>query len=149
MTLPVERWTICRYDHVHWGALGGAGLLLRHASAAGQPTYLLQRRSRSVDEPGTWGIPGGAIKTGESPEAAARRETLEEIGALPRYRVSEIEHQDCGGGWIFHIICADVERQFDAFCGQETDATGWFTREEMRNLTLHPGLRAWLEQCSG
>jgi hypothetical protein len=61
-------------------------------------------------------------------------------------------HTFCSGAhgqWVFHIICADVERQFDAFCGQETDATGWFTREEMRNLTLHPGLRAWLEQCSG
>ncbi len=146
MTLPAERWTICSYDHVHWGALGGAGLLLRHVPAAGEPTYLLQRRSRSVDEGGTWSIPGGAIRAGESPETAARRETIEEIGALPPYRVTEIEHQDCGGGWIFHIICADVEREFVAFCGQETDATGWFTREQMQNLALHPGLRAWFGQ---
>jgi hypothetical protein len=67
------------------------------------------------------------------------------MGVLPTYRVTEIQHQECGGGWIFHIICADVDREFDAFCGQETDATGWFTYEQMRNLTLHTGLRAWLD----
>lgn len=148
MTFPAERWTTCTLDHTHWGALGGAGLLLRYAPTRGQPTYLLQLRSRSVDEGAKWGIPGGAIKPGESPEDAARRETIEEMGVLPAYRVTEVEHQDCGGGWFFHIICGDVDREFDAFCGQETDATGWFTRDQMRNLTLHPGLRAWLNAQS-
>ncbi len=149
MALPAERWTICNDDHVHWGALGGAGLLLRYAPGGAEPTYLLQQRSRTVDQGGTWGVPGGAIKPGESPETAARRETLEEIGTLPPYRVSEIQHQDCGGGWIFHIICADVDREYEAFCGQETDTTGWFTCAQMHNLPLHSGLRAWLERTSG
>jgi hypothetical protein len=45
-----ERWTVCRLGHVHWGAIGGAGLLLRWASE-GPALYLLQRRSQSVDEP--------------------------------------------------------------------------------------------------
>jgi 8-oxo-dGTP pyrophosphatase MutT (NUDIX family) len=142
--MTAERWTICTDDHVHWGALGGAGLLFRYTPSTGPPTYLLVQRSRSVDEGQTWGVPGGAIKAGEAPETAARRETLEEIGTLPSYRVTEIQHQDCGGGWVFHVICANVEDEFDAFCGQETDATGWFTREQMRNLPLHPGVRAWL-----
>ena len=43
-----------------------AGLLLRYAPASAEPTYLLQLRARSVDEGATWGIPGGAIKEGES-----------------------------------------------------------------------------------
>jgi 8-oxo-dGTP pyrophosphatase MutT (NUDIX family) len=141
--LPTERWSTCELGHVHWGARGGAGLLLRCATGD-EPTYLLARRSRQVDESAMWGIPGGAIKAGESPDAAARRETSEEIGTVPAYRVTEICHQDCGGGWVYHVICADVEHEFEAFCLQETDATGWFTRTQMRRLPLHSGVRAWL-----
>ncbi|HUA46154.1 MAG TPA: NUDIX hydrolase [Solirubrobacteraceae bacterium] len=145
---PGERWTICTLDHVHWGANGGAGLLLRHPSAEGEPRYLLALRSRWVDEPATWGIPGGAIRDGEAPEEAARRETAEEIGQLPPYRVVAQVVQDCGGGWRFHIFLADVELMFDAYSVHETDATGWFTTREMRELPLHAGVRRWLDELN-
>jgi 8-oxo-dGTP diphosphatase len=143
---PGERWTICALDHVHWGANGGAGLLLRYRSADSEPRYLLALRSRWVDEPATWGIPGGAIRDGESPEDAARRETFEEIGRLPPYRLAAEEVQDCGGGWLFHIFLADVDAMFDAYSVRETDATGWFTSTQMRELPLHPGLRRSLDE---
>ena len=141
-----DRWTICAQDHVHWGSYGGAGLLLYCIPTEGPPSYLLQQRSQSVDYGGTWGIPGGAMHKGESPEAAARREAQEEIGPLPSYQVTAIEPQDCGGGWTFYVVGAAVEKLFDAFCVRETDATGWFTREEMRSLSLHPGLLKWLDE---
>jgi 8-oxo-dGTP diphosphatase len=143
---PGERWTVCAAGHVHWGANGGAGLLLRHAPKQGEPRYLLAQRSRWVDEGGTWGIPGGAIRDRESPEAAAERETVEEIGRLAAYRVTGVERQDCGGGWVFCLISADVDREFDAYCGRETDTTGWFTPADMRSLPLHPGFRRWLDE---
>ncbi len=141
-----ERWTVCDDGHVHWGAHGAAGLLFRYAPTEGAPSYLLQQRSRWVDYGGTWGIPGGAIRDGEPPEVTARREAEEEIGSLPCYRVTGVEVQDCGGGWRFHIFAADVDDPFAAFCVQETDATGWFTRAEMRSLSLHPGLQRWLSR---
>ena len=140
-----EHWTICPLGHVHWGANGGAGLLLRHVAAGSEPRYLLALRSRWVDEPATWGIPGGAIRAGESPENAARREMSEEIGHLPSYRIAAEVVQDCGGGWRFHIFLADVNDMFDAYSVLETDATGWFTAEEMRALPLHFGVRQWLD----
>ena len=143
---PGERWTICALGHVHWGANGGAGLLLRHVPAGTEPRYLLALRSRLVDEPASWGIPGGAIRDGESPEAAARREMVEEIGQVPRYRVAADQVQDCGGGWRFHIFLADVDEMFDAYSVLETDATGWFTTQEMRNLPLHSGVERWLDE---
>jgi 8-oxo-dGTP diphosphatase len=136
---------VCEKGHVHWGAAGGAGILFRHMPQKGAPSYLLQQRSRGPDYGGTWGIPGGAIRNGESPEAAARREVKEEIGVLPEYRPTGLEVQDCGGGWKFHIFRADVEEPFLAFCGQETDATGWFTKEDMLSLPLHPGVQEWLD----
>jgi len=141
---PGERWTVCTLGHVHWGANGGAGLLFRHAPAATEPKFLLSRRSRLVDEPGKWGIPGGAIRDGESPEAAARREVQEEIASLPPHRITGSHEQDCGGGWRFVIFIADVEEQFAAYCQRQTDATGWFTAAAAEKLELHPGIQRWL-----
>jgi len=146
--LPTERWTICRLGHVHWGARGGAGLLFRHlAEAPAATTYLLAQRSRWVDEGRTWGIPGGALRADETPEQAARRETKEEISVLPPYRVSDVDVQDCGGGWEFTIFTADVDREFEAFVGRETDAVGWFTTDQIAQLALHPGLRQRLDRA--
>lgn len=143
---PTDRWVICAKDHLHWGELGGAGLLLRYVPRNGEPTYLLQQRSRWVDEGGTWAPPGGAIHDGESPEEAARREASEEIWPVPAYKVSAVDVQDCGGGWNFHIVVAEIERPFLAYRAAETDATGWFTLADMGMLALHPGFKRWVEQ---
>lgn len=146
----MDLWKICDMGHIHWGDTGAAGFLFRHVPDSGESSFLLQQRSTAVDYPGTWGIPGGAIRDGESPEAAARREFQEEIGPLPSYRVTGMKVQDCGGNWQFHMIFADVSEPFLAFCGKETDSTGWFTKSEMTSLELHPGLEAWLrEQMPG
>lgn len=41
---------------------------------------LLRRNDRSSFVPGAWVFPGGAIEPGETPQAAAARETFEEAG---------------------------------------------------------------------
>jgi hypothetical protein len=79
----MERWTFCDQGHVHLGAVGAAGLLLRYLPTEGEPSYLLQQRSTGVDYGGTWGIPGGAIREGESPEMTAQREAEEESANCP------------------------------------------------------------------
>lgn len=142
----MERWTICGKEHVHWGSVGAAGILFRYVPKEGEPSYLLQQRSSSVDFPGTWGVPGGAIRTGESPEAAARREAEEEIGPVPPYSITGVDVQDCGGGWKFHLLKADMDEAFPAPCGKETDAIGWFTNEDMEYLSLHPAFAAWRDR---
>lgn len=86
--------------------------------------YLLAERSRWVDDGGTRGIPGGAIHDGEPAEAAARREAAGEIWPLPRYPVTGVGVQDCGGGSRFHIVRADVSEPFAAYAASQTDATG-------------------------
>jgi len=142
-----DRWTTCTLGHTHWGVYGGAGLLIRHLTKQREALYLLEQRSRSVDEGGTWGIPGGAVRRGESPEAAAQRETEEEIRGFPShgYHVTGVDMQDCGAGWKFHIISVDVDHIFDAYCRRQTDAVGWFNPAEMWSLTLHPGFQRWVD----
>lgn len=142
----MDTWTFCEKGHLHWGNAGAAGFLFRHMPDNGESSFLLQLRSASVDYGGTWGIPGGAIRVGESPEDAAKREILEELGQFPSYRVTGVEIQDCGGNWHFHMIMADVDKPFLALCGRETDATGWFTKSDMQSLSLHPGIQKWLSE---
>jgi 8-oxo-dGTP diphosphatase len=72
MAAGSDRWTFCSQGHIHWGANGGAGLLLRFAPGRSKPGCALAGWSRWVDEGGTRGIPGGAIHDGEPAEAAAR-----------------------------------------------------------------------------
>ena len=122
-----DRWTGCASGHLHWGTHGGAGLLLRYVRAQGKDLYLLVHRSRCVDHGGTWGIPGGALHEGETAEAGAGRETGEEIWPIPRHRVWGVETQDCGAGWQFKIVRAEVERPRTVHAARETDATGWFS----------------------
>lgn len=56
--------------------------------------------------------------------------------------------QDCGGGWKFRIVHADVDEPFTAYTARETEGTGWFTLGEMKILRLHPGVRRWVEEHS-
>ena len=142
----MDRWTVCDAGHVHWGPFGGAGLLLRHVGrGSGEERFFLGQRSRSVDEGGSWGLPGGAIRADETPEAAACREMEEEVGTVPPYRKTNLTVQDCGGGWRFYIVSGDVDEMFLGYSVHETDATGWFTRSEMKSLLLHPGARSFFE----
>jgi 8-oxo-dGTP pyrophosphatase MutT (NUDIX family) len=59
----------------------GAGILF---VCLDDNTVLLARRSQSVSEPGTWGVPGGSLEPGENTVQAAKRETIEEFGSLPK-----------------------------------------------------------------
>jgi len=136
---------MCAAGHLHWGAHGGAGLLLRCAPLRGKPLYLLAQRARWVDYGGTWGIPGGALHEAEAAEAGALREAGEEIWPVPHHRSVGVETQDCGGGWRFQIVQADVERPRLVYAARETDATGWFSLDDMEVLNLHPGFREWVE----
>jgi hypothetical protein len=56
--------------------------------------------------------------------------------------------QDCGGGWKFRTVQADVSEPFAACAVRQTDATGWFTLAEMASLRLRPGFRLWVDQHS-
>lgn len=55
----------------------GAGCLLL---AKTTDQFLLIKRSEFVAAPGVWSLPGGKVDKDETPEHAAKREVLEEIG---------------------------------------------------------------------
>ncbi|WNZ09148.1 NUDIX hydrolase [Streptomyces sp. 11x1] len=129
----------------HWGPHGAAGLLLRQG-----PRFLLQRRSWRVHHGRTWSIPGGALKSGESPWDGARREFAEELGSVPAVcpvRTFVDDH----GGWAYHTVVADVVELFGRHGGDgEGAAHRWCTPAEIDSLRLHPGFAAaWPQLIAG
>src|ERR1700712_5042607 len=77
-----DGWVVSDTGSAHWGRFGAAGLLLRAPRPDGSPAVLLQHRAPWSHQGGTWGLPGGARDSHESPEEAAVREAHEEAGLL-------------------------------------------------------------------
>ena len=141
-----DGWVVAADSELCWGLYGAAGLLLRHQEA-GDTHFLIAERSAHVHHPGTWGIPGGALHRGESPEDGARREAEEEFAPVPDYEVVEVIVEDFGG-WSYSTVVADAAGTASHPSSSlpavepvtyEHTRCRWATVAEMAHLQLHPG----------
>ena len=138
-----DGWVVAGDGKPRWGIFGAAGLLLRRVEA-GSPRFLIAERSAHVHHGGTWGIPGGALRRGESPEEGARREAEEEFGPMPAYTVAEVIVADFGG-WAYSTVVADTDAMVALQpVTYEHTAARWATLDEMTHLSRHPGLSSVL-----
>jgi mutator protein MutT len=100
--------------------ISAAFMLLRSPSG----TVLLLRRAKGEDHAGTWDIPGGKIKTGESPEEAAIREVKEETGFLTghsgRFHCRRVKNSVDATTFLF-----DCDSEFVPKLNKEHDAWRW------------------------
>jgi 8-oxo-dGTP pyrophosphatase MutT (NUDIX family) len=127
----------------YWGRFGAAGLLIAHPDAG----VLLQLRVGWSHFGGTWGLPGGARKSGETPEQAAIREADEEAGVPPEVvQVLGTEVFDLGY-WTYTTVLAKTSRLFDPVMGDAESADlRWVPFADVASLPLHPGVeRTWPE----
>lgn len=126
-----------------WGRHGAAGLLLRAPRPDGSAAVLLQHRAPWSHQGGTWGLPGGARDSHETPEQAAVREAHEEAG-LPADQLtvrttvvtSEVS------GWTYTTVIADAAEQLDTVPNRESAELRWVGEDEVDSLPLHPGFAA-------
>ncbi len=67
---------------------------------------LLSRRPDDAHLGGLWEFPGGKLEAGESPERAAEREVLEELGVIcsARSRRAPIEHDYIDRSVVLHPV---------------------------------------------
>lgn len=147
--LDGDGWVRCRAGHQHWGRHGAAGLLLRSTHSEGE-VVLLQRRAWWTHHGDTWGVPGGARASWETPEQAALRELGEEVAmALEEITVDRVHHDD-HGGWSYWTVIATVTSPPEAAPrGRETAEMRWVPVIDVPNLTLHPGFAASWPLVSG
>lgn len=126
-----------------WGCYGAAGLLIAHPADG----VLLQLRAIWSHLGGTWGVPGGARKAGESAEQAAIREADEEAGVPPEFvDVIDTAVFDVGY-WSYTTVLARARERFAPIVGDaESMELRWVPLAEVADLPLHPGFRAsWPE----
>lgn len=90
-----------------------AGILLHRNGLAGREVFLVHPGGpfwAKKDEAG-WSIPKGLIEPGEDPEAAARREFAEEVGAVPPGPLTLLGELKLSGSK--RLIAYAIEGDFD------------------------------------
>lgn len=105
---------------------------------------LLVRRARPP-RLGEWSIPGGAQQLGETAEAAARRELLEEsgivVGPLVLAVVVDALNHDAEGRARFHYTIIDFAGHWvsgEPVAGDDVSDARWFSPAEVAALPLWP-----------
>ncbi|BBX66922.1 NUDIX hydrolase [Mycolicibacterium psychrotolerans] len=138
-----DGWVVSADGAAYWGRHGAAGLLLRAPRSDGSLAVLLQHRAPWSHQGGTWGLPGGARDSHETPEQAAVREAHEEAGLQAHrliVRTTVVTAQV--SGWSYTTVIADAEHQLETVPNRESAELRWVPEDEVAELPLHPGFAA-------
>ncbi len=123
----------------YWGRFGAAGLLVWHRELG----VLLQKRAIWSHFGGTWGLPGGARKQGESAADGAMREAFEE--ATVPLDVLRVIHESVfdAGFWTYTTVVVEAMQPFvPVIADAESAALEWVAVDAVEELPLHPGFAA-------
>ncbi|OBK48554.1 NUDIX hydrolase [Mycobacterium sp. 1081908.1] len=143
-----DGWVVSEGGAHYWGRFGAAGLLLRAPRPDGTPAVLLQHRAVWSHQGGTWGLPGGARDSHETPEQTAVREAHEEAGLAAervavRATVVTAEVSGLAGTrWTYTTVVADAAELLDTVPNRESAEMRWVAESEVADLPLHPGFAA-------
>ncbi len=100
---------------------------------------------------GRWALPGGLVDLGESAQAAAVREVLEETGLKVEIeRLIDVQtdlHVDGTSRIEYHYVLVDYLARPTGGrlrINSESSDSGWFTAPQIRTLDMSEGTRAVL-----
>lgn len=120
-----------------------------------QDSKILLTRHTAGPFTGLWGLPGGGIEFGESPEEALRRELLEEVALtagrlkLQSTATAVGESQKNGEPYAFHHIGIIYEVADTTLVPHlvPEDEGRWFALDEIKLEELAPFVKHVLEKC--
>src|SRR5262245_18543060 len=144
-----DGWVLSNNGAAYWGKHGAAGLLLRAMRPNGSPAVLLQHRAPWSHQGGTWGLPGGARDSHETPEHAAVRVAHEEAGLpadLLTVRTTVVTATATGGHWTYTTVIADAAALLKTVPNRESSELRWVAVDDVAELPFHPGFAASWER---
>jgi len=109
-----------------------------YAQSTQRYLYLLRNDPK---HPGTWGLPGGKVKPGETLMQAIERECCEELGSMPNYnRLAPIEKfTSADNGFAYNTFFCDVDQEFTPTLNEEHVGWAWID-SGVWPRPMHPGL---------
>lgn len=122
----------------YWGKKG-AGILFTDGES-----LLLLRRAEGSDHAGTWGLPGGKAKSGETAIDTAKRECKEEIGSHPGVNLGSFDDTD--HQHKFTVFMFKVKSPFDVELSHEHDDSKWANIDKLEKMNLHPRFKENLDR---
>ena len=106
-------------------------------------SLLLQHRSEWVHNGDTWGIPGGARDSHETPVEAAIREAVEECGIEPEHLRVMQTHTDDHGDWRYDtVIASATPLLIPHHMNSEAQELRWVEWSRVDSMLLHPSFAA-------
>lgn len=116
---------------------------------------LLVKRGNPPAE-GVWAIPGGRVHLGETLQAAAEREIMEETGVMIRAGapvfVFDVVDRDARGDVRFHYVIVDLAADYlsgEPLAGDDAVAARWVGEAELAGLRVNPATRRLLAEHFG
>jgi 8-oxo-dGTP pyrophosphatase MutT (NUDIX family) len=108
------------------------------SQSTGRYLYLLRNDAK---HPGSWGLPGGKIETGETLLGGMERECVEELGSFPDYtRLVPLEKFTSADGMFeYHTWVCVVDDEFIPVLNDEHLGYAWIDQGTWPK-PMHPGL---------
>lgn len=108
------------------------------SQTTGRYLYLLRNDAK---HPGSWGLPGGKIETGETLLGGMERECCEELGSFPAYsRLLPLEKfTSADGVFEYYTWVCVVDREFIPVLNHEHLGYAWIDNNTWPR-PMHPGL---------
>ena len=130
-------------------SIKGAGIAL--ITPQGECLFLL--RSPDSNHPNEWDLPGGKADDDETPEMTAKRETQEEIGAMPYGELQPIadtsSKDDSGKDVDFITFRQDIVRKFTPKIDKSEHTKFVWAKLDNPPEPLHPGVRQVVDALNG
>lgn len=95
---------------------------------------------------GMWSLPGGRLEPGETPEQAAAREIMEEVG-LQVWRLHPIRRMFLGEGRFVLQVYATEAFEGEIVTSDEVSAYRWVRLHEISGMHTTPDLGEVLERA--
>jgi 8-oxo-dGTP pyrophosphatase MutT (NUDIX family) len=123
--------------HLESGTLKAVGVWFL-SQGTGRYLYLLRNDAK---HPGSWGLPGGKIETGETLLGGMERECVEELGSFPAYtRLVPLEKFTSADGMFeYHTWVCVVDEEFIPVLNDEHLGYAWIDQGTWPR-PMHPGL---------